>query len=262
MVIKLMPYKVEAYGITDIGLVRQNNEDAWAQLPELNFYVLADGMGGHRAGEVASHEAVKAVCDNFQQTLAIAGPNLSLEEAHGLIQLSIEHANSVIYELGQSEMDCRGMGTTLCCIYYHPKGIIYAHVGDSRIYRLHQGSLVQLTKDHSLLRELVDQGQINEQGANEFPYKNIITKAVGTESSVEPSVHVCDVEDGDVFMMCSDGLSDMLSMKEMEEILNDNSVVEIATKKLVNKAKERGGFDNVTVVTIKIVEVNEKDLSR
>ena len=253
MVIKQMPYKVMAYGITDIGLVRQNNEDAWAQLPDLNFYVLADGMGGHRAGEVASNEAVKAVCDYFQQTVAIAGPHLSLEEAHGLIQLAIEHANSVIYELGRSDPELRGMGTTFCCIYYHPKGIIFAHVGDSRIYRLNKGSLTQLTKDHSLVRELVDLGQINEQGATDFQYKNIITKAVGTEPSVEPSIHVSDVVENDIYLMCSDGLSDMLSIKEMEKILVESKDMKTATEVLVNEAKEKGGFDNITVVTIKIV---------
>lgn len=262
MVIKLMPYKVLACGITDVGLVRQNNEDAWAELPNLNFYVLADGMGGHRAGEIASHEAVKAVCENFQQTLAIAGPNLSLEEAHGLVQLSIEHANSTIYELSQMDRDLRGMGTTLCCIYYHPKGIIYAHVGDSRIYQLKNRRLIQLTKDHSLLRELVDLGQMNEQGASDFLYKNIITKAVGTESFVEPTVQVCDISNGDVFLMCSDGLSDMLSIKEMEDVLNQNPDINIATQALLDRAKEKGGYDNITIVTIKLVEVNEKDLSR
>lgn len=133
-------------------------------------------MGGHRAGEVAAKEAVKALCTHFEQTLAIAGPHLSLDEAYGLIQLSIEHANSVVYELSQSDLELKGMGTTLCCIYCHPKGIIYAHVGDSRIYRLHKHSLKQMTKDHSLLRELVDLGQINAHQSGDFQYKTLLQK--------------------------------------------------------------------------------------
>lgn len=257
-----MPYKVSFYGISDIGLVRQNNEDCWAQVPELNFFVLADGMGGHRAGEIAAKEAVKSLCEHFQQMIAIAGPTLSVDEAHGLMQLSIENANQAVYELSQSESDFHGMGTTLCCIYCHPKGIVYAHVGDSRIYRLHEGILEQITKDHSLLRELVDMGQINESNAGDFLYKNIITKAVGTEISVEPSVHINDVVDNDIFLMCSDGLSDMVSLKEMEKVLQESQDIESAAKTLVVQAKEKGGYDNITIVIIKIKEMNEKSLPR
>lgn len=262
MVIKQMPFKVTAYGISDIGLVRQNNEDAWAQLPELNFFVLADGMGGHRAGEVAAKEAVSSLCDHFKQTLTIAGPHLSLDEAYGLIQLSFEHANNSVYQLNKSDADLRGMGTTLCCIYCHPKGIIYAHVGDSRIYRLHHHVLEQLTKDHSLLRELVDLGQIDEHNAGEFLYKNIITKAVGTEKSIQPSVHICDVINNDIFLMCSDGLTDMLQLKEIEAILNENPCIETAANKLIAKANEKGGFDNTTIVIVKVQKFHEKHLSR
>jgi protein phosphatase len=259
MVIKLMPYKVKTYGISDIGQVRQNNEDFWAKLSDINFFALADGMGGHRAGEVAAQEAVKALCDHFQQTLQIAGPHLSIEEAHGLIQLAVEHANTVVYDLNQENSDLRGMGTTLCCIYCHANGLVYAHVGDSRIYRYSNGMLQQMTKDHSLLCELVDMGKINANQANDFLYKNIITKAVGTESQVEPSVHVCDADDGDVFMMCSDGLSDMLSTKEIESILKTHQDIETASKVLIDEANKKGGHDNVTVVILKVNY--EKDLS-
>lgn len=262
MVIRLMPYKVTAYGISDIGLVRQNNEDFWAQLPEMNFFVLADGMGGHRAGEVAAHEAVKALCKHFEQTVSIAGPHVSLDEAYGLIQLAIEDANETVYELSKSDPEWRGMGTTLCCVYCHPKGIIYAHVGDSRIYRLHDNHLEQLTKDHSLLRELVDLGQIDEQRAGDFQYKNIITKAVGTEKSIEPSVHICEIENNDIFLLCSDGLSDMLPLKEMEAILKDNPSIETAAKKLVAQANDNGGFDNITLILVKIHEADDKNLFR
>jgi PPM family protein phosphatase len=255
MVMKLMPYKVTTYGLSEIGLVRQNNEDSWAIIPEINFYALADGMGGHNAGEVASREAIKAVCEHFQQTLQIAGSNLSIEEAHGLIQLAIEHANDVVYGLSRTDMTLQGMGTTLCCIYCHPKGLIYAHVGDSRIYKFTRGTLEQITKDHSLLRELVDMGQINEHQAGEFIYKNIITKAIGTESVIEPTVNICDAVTGDVYLICSDGLSDMLTINEMEAILSDEPDIKKATKKLITEAINKGGFDNVTILTLKVNEV-------
>ncbi len=257
MVSRLMPYKVISYGISDIGLVRQNNEDAWALLPELNFFVLADGMGGHRAGEVAAKVAVKSLCDHFKQMIAIAGTHLSLDEAYGLIQLCIEHANQVVYQLSKSNNELRGMGTTLCCIYCHPQGIIYAHVGDSRIYRLHNHTLEQLTKDHSLLRELVDLGQIDEENSGDFLYKNIITKAVGTEKSIESSVSSSEIFHDDIFLMCSDGLSDMLSLKEIEGILNENSHIESTAKELTSKAKKNGGYDNITLVIIKINKKND-----
>lgn len=259
---KVMPYKVSSFGISDIGLVRLNNEDYWAQLPDLNFFVLADGMGGHRAGEIAAKEAVNALCDHFKQTLAIAGPNLSIDEAHGLVQLSIEHANHVVYELSRTNLEYRGMGTTLCAIFCHPKGIIYAHVGDSRIYRLHNKHFRQITKDHSLLREMVDLGQIDERGTEDFLYKNIITRAVGTEKTIEPSIQIADVADHDVYLMCTDGLSDMLSPKEMQGILSENSSLESAANELVSKAKQAGGFDNITLIIVKLNKTHEKDLFR
>lgn len=251
-----MPYKVKAYGISDIGLVRQNNEDAWGKLPELNFYALADGMGGHRAGEVAAKEAIKALCDHFKQTVSIAGPKLSLDEAYGLVQLSIEHANSTVYQLSKSDPELSGMGTTLCCIYCHPKGIIYAHVGDSRIYHLHNGTLAQVTKDHSLLRELVDLGQLDEKNSGDFLYKNIITKAIGTENLVEPTVQISEIVEDDIFLMCTDGLSDLLTLNEMEYILKESSDIEYSSKKLITKAIERGGYDNITVVVVRVDEVS------
>jgi protein phosphatase len=257
MFMNLKYYKVSVYGISDKGLVRSNNEDFWTHVHELDFVVLTDGMGGHRAGEVAAREAAKALCEHLQQTLAIAGPSLSIDEAHGLIQLSIEHANHTVYELSKAEKEWRGMGTTLCCLLCHPQGIIYAHVGDSRIYRLHNARLRQLTKDHSLLRELVDLGQVNERSKDKFIYKNIITKAVGTEKSVEPSVHISDVAKNDIYLMCSDGLTDMLSTKEIESVLNNIQNIEVAARILVAKANAKGGHDNITLVIIKIDETRE-----
>ena len=256
------PLKVISYSLSDTGLVRENNEDAWSEVTEINFFVLADGMGGHSGGEIASKEAVNAVCDHFKQTVQIAGPRLSLPEAHGLMRLAIEHANETVYEMGSKNPALKGMGTTLCCLYCHHQGVIYAHVGDSRIYRLRQKKLSQITKDHSLVRELMDMGQIKENDAKEFLYKNIITKAVGTESVVDPTVCMSDADNDDVYLMCSDGLSDMLGINEIEQILINQDDIKLAAEQLISEANKKGGLDNITLVIIKLHDNNEKDLLR
>lgn len=262
MVVPVMPYRVAAFGLSDIGLVRQNNEDYWAELPELGLYALADGMGGHRAGEVASKLAIDTLCQVIEDSMGDDTDELSYEEAHGVIQLAIEHTNRAVYEMGQSEEDFKGMGTTLCCLLFHRKGLIYAHVGDSRIYRLRKGRLEQMTRDHSLLREMIELGQLSERQAEEFVYRNIITRAVGTEAEIDPSVHMADLQNHDIYMMCSDGLSDMLSVNEMEKILTKSTTIEEAGARLVKTAKENGGYDNVTVVLMQVSKHGTKDISR
>lgn len=252
MVVRAMPYKVTGCGLSDIGLVRQNNEDYWHLLPDLNFFVLADGMGGHRAGEVASEEAVKALCQIIEKAIGSEDTELSIEETNGILQFAIEHVNDVVYQKGQSDEDLRGMGTTICCLLFHPQGLVYGYVGDSRIYRFRNKKLEQLSVDHSLLRELVDLGQMNSESSADLLYKNILTRAIGTESSVESSVHTTEVMDQDIYLMCTDGLSDVVTRKEMERILTTQPSIEKATKKLVETAKDRGGYDNITVVLAKV----------
>lgn len=257
MAFQLMLYRVSVYGVSDIGLVRQNNEDCWKQLPEEQFYVLADGMGGHQAGEVASYKCVEDLCSllksHFKQ-------GRSLEECKIIIRECIQEVNKSIYYLAKQEPKLRGMGTTLCCMFLHPEGLIYAHVGDSRIYRWRDLKLEQLTADHSLLRELIDLGQLGEQQAEDFLYNNIITKAIGTELTVEPSVGVCSIEAGDQLIMCTDGLSDLLSCSEIEMILS-NMPGEEAVKQLVRSAKKKGGYDNITVVLVKVKNKYAPNLS-
>lgn len=253
-----MQYELSVHCDTDIGLIRQNNEDAWKMLQDEQFFLLADGMGGHQAGEVASRETVERLCllyqnsrDSFHQ---------SIELAMSTLRNMIQEVNTVVYQLGKSNPQLKGMGTTLCAIFFHPDGLIYAHVGDSRIYRYRQGKLEQITKDHSLLRELIDLGQLSEQQAGDFLYKNIITKAIGTEPSVEPSIFDTTLEAGDVLLMCSDGLSDLVSIEEMQEIIKTKSVDE-ATSTMINLAKQNGGFDNITVVMVKVLDKHAAHLS-
>lgn len=252
MVASLMS-KVSAAGLSDIGLVRENNEDVWAEVPQKRLYILADGMGGHLAGEVAARVAVDELIALINGDLGTQLEKVALEEARHLLAAAISEVNNHVFRMGRKDPALRGMGTTLCCLYFHPQGVIYAHVGDSRIYRLHENTLAQITKDHSLLRELVDLGELTERQAEEHAYKNIITKAIGTEPSVEPSVQSCPMLEGDVYLMCSDGLSDLLSRKEMEEVLKAASTPKKAAQELIAIAKEKGGYDNITVVIAKVV---------
>lgn len=262
-VVKLMPYKIVAFGLTDVGLVRENNEDAWGAVPELGFFVLADGMGGHQAGEVASREAVTNLCRIIKKDLS-KRKEISLSEVLRELQNAIRSVNSIIYEHARKNPDLRGMGTTLCCLQFHAQGLVYAHVGDSRIYQLRDKKLTQITTDHSLMRELIDLGQLSEGEAPEFLYKNILTKALGTEGNVEPSFNTCDVLSNDIYLMCSDGLSDLLSQTDIEKILNQDQSVEQSVQQLVKAAKERGGHDNITVVAVRLEEAppSHENLSR
>jgi PPM family protein phosphatase len=254
MAYPLMHYTISIYGASDVGLVRQNNEDFWAQIPEEQFCALADGMGGHQAGEIAARETVSRLCQLLHKQLTVASK--TLEEVKQLFYILIQEVNQFIFRMGTESQELRGMGTTLCFLYFHPEGLIYGHVGDSRIYRLRRSQLEQLTHDHSLLREMIDLGQLNEQQAGEFAYKNIITKAIGTEPYVEPSIENSAIEAGDLLLMCSDGLTDLLTHEEIEYILAQTPENEMP-KQLVKKAKLRGGYDNITVVLVKVQDVNE-----
>lgn len=263
MVVRLMQYTLQACGLSDIGLVRQNNEDYWAHILEDNFFVLADGMGGHQAGEVASREAVTLLCRLVKEAGLDSFQMKNIDELQDLIKASIQQLNGKLFTLSCQNEKWRGMGTTLCCLLVHEQGIIYAHVGDSRIYRLRQGRLEQLTQDHSLLRELMDLGQIEDQQAEGFLYRNILTRAVGTEPFVEPEVHSADVQAEDLYLMCSDGLTDLLSREDIESVLIRSETIQETTKKLIKSAKQRGGNDNITVILIKVQEKHEvQDLSR
>lgn len=256
MAIHTKPYKILAFGHTDKGLVRQNNEDVWGEVAEIGLFVLADGMGGHRAGEVAARETVAVLCRLVRRELE-QKTRPAIHELSRIIRHAIEQTNGIVHKLSLSDDQLHGMGTTLCSVQFHRDGAIYAHVGDSRIYRMRKKKLSQLTVDHSLMRELMDVGKLNETQISEFLYKNIITKAIGTEPVVIPSVHICDITDGDLFLMCTDGLSDLLTLAEMEAVINRAPTIRDAGKTLIACAKEKGGFDNITVVIMKVEEEQE-----
>jgi protein phosphatase len=259
-----MTFKIKSTCLSDIGLVRQNNEDVCAELPDCRFYVIADGMGGHQAGEVASKTAVDAflkIVKKGKESRLYEGP---LADTFNFLKAAIEEVNRIVYEKGKTALELKGMGTTLCFLFFHDQGLIYGHVGDSRIYRLRNHKLEQLTKDHSLIRELVEHGQLSERQVGDYYiYKNIITKAVGTEPKVEPTIKIAEVQPHDLFFMCTDGLSDLLTAQEIESVLNFHSSLPHAAETLIQAAKDRGAHDNVSVLIAKASGEHErKNLSR
>ena len=223
---------------TDIGKLRKQNEDAaWFDEARAVFAV-ADGMGGHLAGEVASRMAIEAV-----QRMAREN------ERPGIAALreAVACAHETILAHAQDHIECAGMGTTLSVLWLGENYAYIAHVGDSRIYRLREGSLTQITQDHSLVEELVRAGLITREQARTHPRRNIITRALGTHGENEPDLLVTDVQDGDVFLLCTDGLTGMVPDDEIERTLRDCGM-EAAADRLLALALDAGGRDNVMLI--------------
>ena len=223
---------------TDIGKLRKQNEDAaWFDEARAVFAV-ADGMGGHLAGEVASRMAIEAV-----QRMAREN------ERPGIAALreAVACAHETILAHAQDHIECAGMGTTLSVLWLGENYAYIAHVGDSRIYSLGEGSLTQITQDHSLVEELVRAGLITREQARTHPRRNIITRALGTHGENEPDLLVTDVQDGDVFLLCTDGLTGMVPDDEIERTLRDCGI-EAAADRLLALALDAGGRDNVTLI--------------
>lgn len=223
---------------TDIGRLRRQNEDAaWFDESRAVFAV-ADGMGGHLAGEVASRMAIEAVQRMAKDN---ACPGIAaLREA-------VASAHETILAHAQDHIECAGMGTTLSVLWLGVNYAYIAHVGDSRIYRLREGSLTQITQDHSLVEELVRAGLITREQARTHPRRNIITRALGTHGENEPDLLVTDVRDGDLFLLCTDGLTGMVADGDIERVLRENDM-ETAADRLLALALEAGGRDNVTLI--------------
>jgi len=246
----LMLPLIESFGISDIGTTRSNNEDIWTELPDDHFYILADGMGGHLGGEVAAKESVLHICDALESFLR-QHPHPSIPGVKSHFKQAFSKANSWIRSLAHQHPDLSGMGTTLCCLLILGKEMVYAHIGDSRIYRF-RNTLECLTKDHSLRQELLTQGELDEETAVDFPRKNILTRALGISSTIEPEIEQTTVHPGDIYFLCSDGLHDALSDRQMETILRQNHNIKEAAIALVDAAKNAGGTDNITILILKI----------
>ena len=223
---------------THVGRVRQQNEDAAWMDEKLAIFAVADGMGGHQAGEVASMLAIEAV---KRMARANAEPGITL------LREAVSEANEAILGHAQKNPECAGMGTTLSLMWKRKDYMYIAHVGDSRIYRLRGGVLEQITEDHSLVAEFVKSGLITQEQARTHPRRNIITRALGTPGETEPDILATDTKKGDIWLLCSDGLTGMVEDAEIERILNRCSL-ERAADMLLKQALRAGGRDNITLI--------------
>jgi len=231
-------------GLSDTGRVRDHNEDALAFIPELGLAVIADGMGAHAAGEIASQIAVSTVLSMMHLT-AGASPRDRLDTA-------VTAAHAAIREKAQSSLRYDGMGTTVVVALLHGRQLFHAHVGDSRLYRLRGGRLDQLTRDHSLLQESIDQGLYSPAEARARVARNILTRALGLEGPLKVDIGQTDIRSGDRYLLCSDGLYEMLGDLEITALLQRQPDSQKLVRALVDMANDRGGRDNVTVIVIDI----------
>lgn len=259
----LSPYKFSHFVLSDIGLARQNNEDVWSHKIDCSFFALADGMGGHKAGEVAAKEAVSFMCSSIEEIFVSTDTRWKTSELKSCLKLFMENTNSWVYHLSKKTQKFHGMGTTLCTLLFYEKELILGHVGDSRIYLFRDQKLDQLTKDHSLKNELINQGKFIDTEGKPFLHKNVLTRAIGPHRNVLPELDVVPVKPGDVYLMCSDGLSDYVSDAEIASLIKQKRTPKTASAALVEAAKKNGGNDNITVVMVKVHEhAEEKDLFR
>jgi protein phosphatase len=248
-----------AAGLTDVGLQRDHNEDSFAILQDHELYIVADGMGGHRAGDVASKLATEAVVDFFRATAAedFTWPfhfDSRMSEEENRLLTGIKIANRQIVERASRSRECHGMGTTVVgALFSGKKGKMYiGHVGDSRAYRVRGGEIRQMTRDHSLVNDyLLAMPELTEEQKSELP-KNVITRALGMQEHVNVDLQGDDASVGDCYLLCSDGLSGMIEDAEILEIVSRSANIEDACRKLIALANEHGGEDNITAVLVKI----------
>ncbi|MDF1482813.1 Stp1/IreP family PP2C-type Ser/Thr phosphatase [Extensimonas sp. H3M7-6] len=235
---------------TDRGRVRPNNEDAAAFDRATQLALLADGMGGYNAGEVASAMAIATVRADIAQWHAQAGPLASAEGARAALQASIGHANHRIWHAAHTQPACAGMGTTFVAALFVRQQLVLAHIGDSRCYRLRAGTLQQLTRDHSWLQEQIDAGLLTPAQAATLGMRNLITRALGSEPHAAADINEFTVAEHDLYLLCSDGLTDMVADAELAEILRAPMPLTEKTALLIDSANAHGGRDNISVLLV------------
>jgi len=252
--------RLASFAQTDPGRVREHNEDSIGSDPGTGLYVLADGMGGYNAGEVASGIAVRTVMGLVRecyavQSLELRDPATGLSRPAVIVRDAVMRANKLIHQTSRTQAQCEGMGTTLVACVFHDNRVSIAHVGDSRAYRLRGERFQQLTQDHSLLQELVDRGFYTPEEAARSTNKNYVTRALGVDPTVEVDVQEHAAEPGDLFLLCSDGLSDMVHDEDLALTLQTfGHDLGIAGRQLVKLANEQGGRDNISVMLVRVVD--------
>ncbi len=243
---------------TDPGRIRSNNEDSVAFDESVCLGVLADGMGGYNAGEVASNMATAFIKSEMTRWLAEAGNHAKPREVRRAMEICVDNANRSIFNAASSNSQYSGMGTTLVLGVFQDGRFMLGHIGDSRCYRLRKGELVQITKDHSLLQEQIDAGMLTPEQAATSVNRNLVTRALGVEDAALLELNDYPVEAGDVYLMCSDGLTDMVADGDMARILEAGVSLEQKAARLIDAANENGGRDNITVLLVQVGALPEK----
>lgn len=249
---------LETVSKSDPGMVRSHNEDAVYVNSALGLAILADGMGGYNAGEVASGMVTTLLGSELASALSQqSSPELKGSEGKqrvlNLLESEIARANHSVYQAAQSQPQYAGMGTTLVMTVFYDNAMTVAHIGDSRLYRLRGEEFIQVTRDHSLLQEQIDSGMLTAEQARHSQNKNLVTRAVGVDPSVEPEIHDYATLPGDIYLLCSDGLNDMVEDEEIGMTLSMLSAnLELAATQLVQMANDNGGRDNVSVILVRI----------
>jgi len=250
---------LEIVSSTDPGMVRSHNEDSVASDAAHGLVVLADGMGGYNAGEVASGMATTVIVTEMQQVLAglkshQLDDKTTPEAASELVREQVLKANNSIYQAAQSQPQYAGMGTTLIVCLFFDNRVLVAHLGDSRVYMMREGKFSQVTRDHSLLQEQIDSGLITEEQAKNAQHKNLVTRALGIDPTVDPEIHEYPTKAGDIYLLCSDGLCDMVEDEDIGltlQALGGN--LKLCAQQLVQMANDNGGRDNVSVILVRVL---------
>lgn len=253
--------RIDSWWITDVGKKRDHNEDSLLCLPDINLYVVADGMGGHRAGDIASRLAVETIERVLRGALPLVaeapkrGTMLFFSQPRDpvvqLLTQAVQAASAAILDAVETSPELSGMGTTVSGLFFVGDQATYMHIGDSRIYQLSNGVLTRVTTDHSFVQEQVDAGLLSQAEAQQSRFKNIITRSVGFERGIEVDGAAVNCGAGDLFLLCSDGLSNMVEEHELREIMQ-NKDPETALRFFVNLANSRGGDDNVSAILLKL----------
>jgi protein phosphatase len=242
---------IEIHAAVDPGRARSNNEDSVATDNQVALAVLADGMGGYNAGEVASSMATSFIQTELGRWLREASSQASDAEVRRAMDICVDNANRAIFNAANSYPQYAGMGTTLVVAVFRDDRVLLGHVGDSRCYRLRGGRLQQITRDHSLLQEQIDAGLITPEQAAFSANKNLVTRAVGVEDTVLLETHQHEVMPGDLYLMCSDGLSDMLDDAGIAQVLQAHDSLETSSRALIDAANDAGGKDNISVILVR-----------
>ncbi len=251
---------LQTASLTDAGRIRDHNEDCVESRPEIGLFVLADGMGGYNAGEVASGMATSLIADGMADAwIPDDVDRLSREEAMALadrlIREQVARSNTAIYTTAQNNPECAGMGTTLVVCLFYDNFLAVAHIGDSRLYRLRGEVLEQVTRDHSLLQEQLDSGLITPEEAKLSQNRNLVTRALGIDPSVEPEVHVHETQADDLYLLCSDGLNDMVEDEDIRLTLATlKANPGLTVQQLVEAANDAGGRDNISAMIVRVAE--------